>query len=150
VPSIVFQSEEEFDFSVSKESHIKDWIKRIAQKEGKICGDLFYFFCGDEHLLNINKEFLSHDYYTDIITFDYSEKKTISGEIFISIDRVRENSGKFKQSFEKELLRIMIHGVLHLCGYGDKKAADKKKMRMKEDEALELFSNWDKLSHKRS
>ncbi|HTB05746.1 MAG TPA: rRNA maturation RNase YbeY [Bacteroidia bacterium] len=148
--SIVFQSEEELDFSVSKESHIKDWIKKIIRKEGKTCGQLYYFFCGDEHLLNINKEFLNHDTYTDIITFDYSEKKAISGEIFISIDRVRENAGKYKVTFEKELLRTVIHGVLHLCGYGDKKPTDRKKMRAKEDEALVLYSQKGKISAKRS
>jgi probable rRNA maturation factor len=150
VSSIVFQSEEDLDFSVSKETHIKDWIKKIMRKEGKTCGDLYYFFCGDEHLLNINKEFLNHDTYTDIITFDYSEKKALSGEIFISIDRVQENAGKYKVTFEKELLRIMIHGVLHLCGYGDKKPVDKKKMRAKEDEALAQFSYWGKVPSKRS
>ena len=150
MPSIVFQSEEELDFSVSKESSIKDWIKKIILKEGKSCGQLYYFFCSDEHLLNINKEFLNHDTYTDIITFDYSEKKAISGEIFISIDRVRENAGKYKVTFEKELLRTVIHGVLHLCGYGDKKPTDKKKMRAKEDEALVLYSQKGKISAKRS
>jgi probable rRNA maturation factor len=150
VSSVVFQSEEELDFSVSKESNIKDWIKKIIRKEGKTCGQLYYFFCDDEHLLNINKEFLNHDTYTDIITFDYSEKKAIAGEIFISIDRVRENAGKYKVTFEKELLRTVIHGVLHLCGYGDKKPADKKKMRAKEDEALELYSQRTKTRAKRS
>jgi len=135
-PVIIFQSEEDLDFSVGEEKKVKDWIKKIIRNEGKTCGQLFYFFCTDEHLLNINKEFLNHKTYTDIITFDYVEGKAISGEIFISIDRVKENAKKYKQSFPHELARIMIHGVLHLCGYGDKKPADKKLMSQKEDEAL--------------
>ncbi len=136
---IIFQSEEDFDFSLKEEKKIKTWIKKIIKQEGKTCGQLYYFFCSDEHLLNINKEFLNHKTYTDIITFDYSEKKTISGEIFISIDRVKENARKYKKTFADELRRIIIHGVLHLCGYSDKSAAAKKTMRKKEDEALLLF-----------
>ncbi len=116
--------------------------------EGKTCGQLYYFFCTDEHLLNINKEFLNHTTYTDIITFDYSEKKTVSGEIFISIERVHENAKKFKQPFSHELMRTVIHGVFHLCGYGDKTPADKKKMRAKEDEALRAFKDWSKIAPK--
>lgn len=138
-PAIIFQSEEELDFSIAEEKKIKNWIKKVIKREGKSCGQLFYFFCTDEHLLNVNKEFLNHNTYTDIITFDYTEKKTVSGEIFISIDRVKENAAKFKAPFRQELARIMIHGVLHLCGYGDKKPADKKLMTKKEDEALQLL-----------
>jgi probable rRNA maturation factor len=138
-PLIIFQSEEELNFSVGEEKKIKDWIQKVLRKEKKACGPLFYFFCTDEHLLNINKEFLNHKTYTDIITFDYTEGDAISGEIFISIDRVKENAKKFKEPFSRELARIIIHGVLHLCGYGDKKPADKKIMRKKEDEALKLF-----------
>jgi probable rRNA maturation factor len=138
-PQIIFQSEEELNFSVGEEKKIKDWIKKVLLKEKKACGPLFYFFCTDEHLLNINKEFLNHKTYTDIITFDYTEGDAISGEIFISIDRVKENAKKFKEPFQRELARIIIHGVLHLCGYGDKKPADKKIMRKKEDEALSHF-----------
>jgi len=144
--SILFQSEEELDFSVGGENKIKDWIKKVVRAEGKTCGQLYYFFCTDDHLLNINKEFLNHNTYTDIVTFDYSEKKAVSGEIFISIERVHENAKKFKQPFERELLRTVIHGVLHLCGYGDKKPADKKKMRAKEDEALSQFIDWKKIA----
>ena len=136
---IIFQSEEDFDFSSKEEKKVKTWIKKIIRKEGKTCGQLYYFFCSDEHLLNINTEFLNHKTYTDIITFDYSEKETISGEIFISIDRVKENAGKYKKTFADELRRIIIHGVFHLCSYSDKSAAAKKIMRKKEDEALVLF-----------
>ena len=138
-PVIIFQCEEELEVTLYEEKKLKSWIKKIIHNEGHSCGQLFYFLCSDEHLLNINKEFLNHDTYTDIITFDYSEKKAISGEIFISVDRVRENARKFKQPFPEELRRIIIHGVLHLCGYKDKTAKDKKVMRSKEDEALQLF-----------
>jgi len=147
-PVIIFQSEEDLDFALGEEKKIKDWIKKIIRKEGKACGQLFYFFCTDEHLLNINKEFLNHKTYTDIITFDYVEGKAISGEIFISIDRVKENAKKYKQPFPHELARIMIHGVLHLCGYGDKKPADKKLMRQKEEEALLSLKKQKKASPK--
>jgi probable rRNA maturation factor len=138
-PLIIFQSEEESEFSIAEEKKVKSWIKKVFRQERMTCGQLYYFFCTDEHLLNINKEFLNHKTYTDIITFDYSEKKTVSGEIFISIDRVRENAKKYKQPFHEELKRIVIHGVLHLCGYKDKSAKDKKVMRNKEDAALELY-----------
>jgi len=140
-PTIIFQSEEDLNFSIKEEKKTKDWIKKIIKQEGKTCGQLFYFLCTDEHLLNINKEFLNHNTLTDIITFDYTEKKTISGEIFVSIDRVKENAKKFKEPFPQELRRIIIHGVLHLCGYGDKSVAAKKIMRKKEDEALSHFKN---------
>ena len=147
-PVIIFQSEEELDFSVGEEKKIKDWIKKVIRNEEKKCGQLYYFFCTDDHLLNINKEFLNHKTYTDIITFDYSEGKTISGEIFVSIDRVKENAKKYKAAFQHELARIMIHGVLHLCGYGDKKPAAKKAMTLKENEALNLLSFKKKASAK--
>lgn len=140
-PTIIFQSEEELDFSIKEEKKTKDWIKKIIKQEGKTCGQLFYFLCTDEHLLNINKEFLNHNTLTDIITFDYTEKKTISGEIFVSIDRVKDNAEKFKEPFPKELRRIIIHGVLHLCGYSDKSVSAKKIMRKKEDEALSHFDS---------
>lgn len=87
----------------------------------------------------MNKQFLDHDYFTDIITFDYSEGKTISGELYISADRVKDNAGKFKAGFEQELYRVMIHGVLHLCGYKDKTADDQRKMRHKEDQKLKML-----------
>lgn len=138
-PAIIFQSEEDLSFSIGEEKRIKDWIKKVIRREGKTCGQLFYFFCTDEHLLNINKEFLNHKTYTDIITFDYTEGKALSSEIFISIERVKENAKKYKTTFNHELERTMIHGVLHLCGYGDKKPDDKKLMRQKEDEALLLL-----------
>jgi len=136
---ITFRVEENFHFSLEKETTVKNWIKKILKQEGKTAGNISYLFCSDDYLLKINRQFLQHDFYTDIITFDYSEKAKIEGEIFISIDRVKENAKIFKQPFERELMRTIIHGVLHLCGYTDKKPADKKRMTAKENQALLLL-----------
>lgn len=136
---IHFQKEDGLNFSFKRKEAIGKWIKTIVRKEGKKCGQLLYFFCSDDYLLNINRNFLKHDTYTDIVTFDYSEPGSISGEIYISIERVKENAAKFKEPFDKELLRTIIHGVLHLCGYKDKTPVAKKQMRAKENEALKLF-----------
>ena len=94
--------------------------KNVAGIYGKKCGDISYIFCSDEKILEINREYLDHDYYTDIITFDYTEKNRISGDIFISIDTVKSNADEFEVSYEEELHRIIIHGILHLCGINDK------------------------------
>ncbi|HTA81445.1 MAG TPA: rRNA maturation RNase YbeY [Bacteroidia bacterium] len=136
---ITFRVEEGFKFALEKENKVKNWINQILKQENKSSGNISYLFCSDDYLLNINKQFLKHDFYTDIITFDYSSTEKIEGEIFISIDRVKENATTFKQPFQMELMRTIIHGVLHLCGYKDKKPADKKKMRLKENEALRLL-----------
>ncbi len=122
-----------------KKTALKTWIMAVIKKEKLKAGPLAYTFCSDKELLKINKEFLNHDTYTDIVTFDYSERETVSGEIFISADRVKENAEKFGTDFETELKRVIIHGVLHLCGYGDKTKSDKKLMRAKEDAALKYF-----------
>lgn len=100
-----------------------------------------YIFVSDEKLLEVNKQFLSHDYYTDIITFDYVEDNVISGDIYISIDRIKENAKKFNVTFDNELHRVIIHGVLHLLGYKDHNPKDEKQMRKEENEALQLFYN---------
>ena len=121
-----------------KQAPIKLWLKKIATKENKSIKDLNYIFCSDEYLLSINQQYLKHNTYTDIITFDNSnkEEENISGDIFISLERVKENAEKFNVSFEKELFRVLAHGLLHLIGYKDKTAKDSKIMRSKEDEAL--------------
>ncbi len=137
--AIHFQKEEGLDFSLKEKSAAINWIKKIVKKEGKQCGELHYTFCSDKYLLQINKSFLKHNTLTDIITFDYSQEKIISGEIYISVERVKENAAIYKQAFNKELRRVIIHGVLHLCGYSDKTGTLKKKMRQKEDDALRLF-----------
>lgn len=119
---------------------IYDWIKTVIISEKKQPGEISIVLCSDKYLLNMNKQFLDHNYFTDIITFDYSEGKTISGELYISVDRVKENAIKFKVKFEQELHRVIIHGVLHLCGYKDKSASDQKKMRTKEDQKLQMLA----------
>jgi len=108
-------------------------LPKLVQLEDKECGPINLIFCDDEKILEVNKEYLAHDYYTDIITFDYSLNQIISGDLFISIDRVIENADMFSKSFENELMRVVFHGVLHLCGYNDKSEEDILVMRSKED-----------------
>lgn len=136
--SITFTSED-IPFPAVKKRKTAAWIKQVAESHRKIIGEVNYLFCTDERILAVNNQYLEHDYYTDIITFDYSENDTVSGDIFISLDTVRTNSEKFKTNYEEELFRVIIHGVLHLCGINDKTDADAKMMRTAENEALELF-----------
>lgn len=117
------------------------WIKTTIISEEKIAGDISFIFCSDAYLLEVNKQYLDHDYFTDIITFDYVEGGIISGDIFISCDRVKENAVEFKTGFDNELSRIIIHGVLHLLGYKDKNKKDKLLMTEKEDFYLKVLSN---------
>jgi rRNA maturation RNase YbeY len=132
-----FKSEVQFRFSNS--AQIARWIKSIIKKEGKTCGELSVIFCSDEFLLGINQQFLKHDYFTDIITFDYSSGKNIAGEIYISIDRVKDNATSLGVTFPQELKRVIIHGVLHLLGYRDSTKAQKQAMRLREDACLSLL-----------
>lgn len=125
-------------FKLKEKNKLKQWIKSIAEKEKCIVGTINYVFCTDDELLEINIKHLNHNTYTDIITFDYTESKTINSDIFISIDRVSENAKKFEVDFETELHRVMIHGVLHLCGYKDKSKKDAELMRKKENSSLKL------------
>lgn len=118
---------------------LKKYIQTIFTKEGMWLGSINYIFCTDNDLLKINRQFLKHDFYTDIITFDLSEQNSIRAEVYISTDRVRENATKLGVSFKSELHRVIFHGVLHLCGYGDKNMLDKKKMRQKEDFYLKKY-----------
>ncbi len=118
---------------------VSGWIRKVAQKYGKIVGDINYIFCDDIKILEINKKFLKHDYYTDVITFDYSVNDTISGDIFISLETVESNAKDYSVSFENELRRVMIHGILHLCGQNDQTPEEKQEMRHKEDIALRLI-----------
>ncbi|MDR2384175.1 MAG: rRNA maturation RNase YbeY [Tannerella sp.] len=115
---------------------ISAWIKDIAAQNGKKTGEIAYIFCSDDRILEMNKQYLNHDYYTDVITFDYGEMDTISGDIFISMDTVASNAKKFNTTSENELYRVVIHGILHLCGFNDKSASDEIIMREKENEAL--------------
>ena len=131
----------EIDFKLEKPKMLKDWIENAILNEEKKIGELNYIFLDDEALLKINQEHLQHDYYTDIISFDYTLGRIISGDIFISIDRIRDNAVQFSNSFQDELHRVMIHGVLHYCGYKDKTETDIKEMRAKEDYYLSLRTN---------
>ena len=123
---------------------VSNWIKTITEKYNKRVGDVSYIFCSDEKILSINKEYLKHDYFTDIITFDYSANDTISGDIFISLDTVKSNATQFKVPFENEFLRVMIHGILHLCGLSDNTKKQKELMRNSENQALSKFLDIDK------
>lgn len=127
------------DFKLKQPLKIKGWLSSIILSEKKKEGKISYIFVSDEELLKINREFLKHDTYTDIVTFDYSEGKTLSSEIYISVDRVKENAEKLKIEFDSELRRVMVHGVFHLCGYKDKKKEEKELMRKKESAALKRF-----------
>lgn len=135
--SIHFHSEE-VDFHLVNEKKTIKWIKDSIKNETKNVGEISYIFCSDEYLHQMNLKYLNHDTFTDIITFDYTEENIISGDIFISIDRVKENATKFKTTFEGELSRVIIHGVLHLMGYKDKSAQEKEQMRSKENFYLTL------------
>lgn len=116
---------------------LNKWIKEVAADYGKKVGDVAYLFCTDERILEVNKQYLEHDYFTDIITFDYSERNIISGDIFISLETVKSNSEEFGVSFNDELHRIIIHGILHLCGQDDKTPELRQEMTSKENKALE-------------
>lgn len=131
--------EEDISFTLPDEQHFTLWIQSVIASQSCHLKQLNYIFCSDAALLKVNLEYLDHDTYTDIITFPYASTPDIEGDIFISVDRVRENAAKFEQPFERELKRVMIHGVLHLCGYGDKSEEEKSIMRAKEDEAIALF-----------
>ena len=126
-------------FSLKTEAAFTLCIKAIAEEESREVGDISFVFCDDNHLLKINNEFLDHDTYTDIITFDYSAGNELISEIYVSVDRVEENAKKYKQTFENEIHRVMIHGVLHLCGYKDKLTEEKQIMRDKENHYLSLL-----------
>ena len=122
-----------------KKRETNAWIRSVASLYGKLCGDISYIFCTDEKILEVNRKFLQHDYYTDIITFDYTEKKRISGDIFISLDTVQSNALAFGTTFGNELYHIIIHGILHLCGINDKAPGEREIMTQKENEALALL-----------
>src|SRR6478752_7334237 len=130
---------EDTDFALAHPRKTSAWISQAARKEKSEIKEINYIFCSDSFLLGLNQDYLEHDTLTDIITFDYSvSKRALEGEIYISIDRVSENAFKFKRDFEEELHRVIIHGVLHLAGYKDKKPSDKAIMRKKEDTYLSL------------
>lgn len=115
------------------------WVKAVAASYGKKVGEIAYIFVDDEEILRVNREYLQHDYYTDIITFDYTEGDTISGDLFISLDTVRTNAEQFDKPYDEELHRVIIHGILHLCGINDKGPGEREIMEAAEDKALALL-----------
>ena len=129
----------ELDFTLENEQAFQDWLFEVITSENKTEGEINYIFCDDEYLLEINQQYLDHDTLTDIISFDYSIGNDLHGDIFISIERVRENALDFNVSFTEELKRVMVHGVLHYCGYKDKTENDEKLMRQKEEEKMTMF-----------
>mgnify|MGYP001177782745 CR=1 FL=1 len=129
---------EGLSFKLDHPRKTSSWLKKAIESEKGRAGNVNYIFCSDEYLHQINTKYLEHDDFTDIVTFDYSDGEAISGDIFISIDRVKDNATKFNQSFDRELHRVLIHGVLHLLGYKDKNPSDKAQMRKKEEAYLSL------------
>lgn len=128
----------ETEFTIN-EDEINSWLLSVIASEGKNLGEINYIFCDDAYLLSINQQYLDHDTYTDIISFDTSEGKDLSGDIFISVERIKENAQQFNVSVDDELKRVLAHGILHFCGYKDKTDDEAKLMREKEDEKLKMF-----------
>ena len=134
---ILFNSET--DFNLSDEDKYIDWISFSIENESLSVGEINYIFCDDEYLHKINVDYLNHDTLTDIISFDYSQGDVVSGDIFISVERVKDNAQDFNVTFDNELLRVMIHGIMHYCGYKDKSEEEAKVMRSKEDYYISKF-----------
>jgi rRNA maturation RNase YbeY len=130
----------ELDFQLQSEEQVSKWLSRVIQLEQYKEGEINYIFCDDEYLHKLNVEFLNHDTLTDIISFDYSVGNELHGDIFISIDRVKDNAEDFDEAFTQEIKRVMVHGVLHYCGYKDKSETEAKIMRDKENHYLNLFA----------
>ena len=129
----------EVEHELEDEVEIIQWLNAVVKSEDKELGEINYIFCDDAYLLTINQQYLDHDTYTDIISFDTSEGKTIAGDIFISVERVKENAKQYNESFETELNRVLVHGLLHFSGYKDKSEEESRTMRAKEDEKLKMF-----------
>ena len=123
------------------QTRIQKWVRLVAHAQGKTAGDINYVFVDDERILEVNRQFLSHDYYTDIITFDYTHQKVISGDLYISLDTVRTNADMLGQPYERELHRVIIHGILHLCGINDKGPGEREIMEAAENDALCMGDN---------
>lgn len=132
--------QKETNFDLQYKAIIKKWIKGVVEVSGKKVGDVNIIFCNDPSILEINQQFLGHDYYTDIITFDYCEGNTVSGELYISVDTVEANAQEYNETFRNEMHRVIIHGILHLLGYDDHSEEDIAQMREQEDLALDNLS----------
>lgn len=134
---------EEVKAPAIKRRAVTNWIKAVAEEHGYKVGEISYIFCSDEKILEVNRQYLQHDYYTDIITFDYTEGQTIAGDLFISLDTVRTNAEKFNSTYEEELHRTIIHGILHLCGINDKGPGEREVMEQEENKALKKLNQTD-------
>ena len=132
---------EDIKFNLTQKKLLKSWIKQVIANENKICDSINFIFTSDKFLLEINKKFLSHNYFTDIVTFNYCTDNLISGDIYISLETVKNNSISFNVSMIEELYRVMVHGVLHLIGYNDSNELEKSRMREKEDFYLDRLKN---------
>ena len=130
---------EEIALPAIQQEQIRTWVKAVAASYGKQTGDISYIFCSDEKILEVNRQYLQHDYYTDIITFDYTSGSKIAGDLFISLDTVSTNAEQFAASYEEELHRTIIHGILHLCGINDKGPGEREIMEAAENRALDLL-----------
>ena len=130
---------EDIQLPAIKKKAVSGWIKAVAETYGKKTGDISYIFCSDEKILEVNRQYLQHDYYTDIITFDYCEGDRLSGDLFISLDTVRTNAEQFGASYDNELHRVIIHGILHLCGINDKGPGEREIMEAAENKALAML-----------
>ena len=135
---MISYSSENVKFPNIKRRETTAWIRRVAATYGKKVGEVGYLFCDDNHILEVNREYLGHDYYTDIITFDYCEDDVLNGDLVISLDTVRTNAEQFKKDYDEELHRVIIHGILHLCGLNDKGPGERVQMEAAEDAALKL------------
>lgn len=131
----------ETDFQLANEAPLREWISKIISSEGFEEGEIHYIFCDDKYLHKLNVQYLDHDTLTDVISFDYKMGNQVNGEIYISVERVKENAQDYKTAFTEELNRVMIHGILHFCGYLDKTEEEEAEMRTKENEALAILSS---------
>ena len=138
---MITYNSENIPFPKIKRRETTAWIKRVAAAHGKKVGEIGYLFCDDEKILEVNRQYLQHDYYTDIITFDYTEGNTISGDLFISLDTVASNAEQQHTPYDEELHRVIVHGVLHLCGINDKGPGEREIMEQAENRALQLLHN---------
>ena len=140
-PNNIFFHTEDISFALGSENTISNWLLKLVELHNKKLGELNYIFCSDDYLWKLNQQHLKHDYFTDIITFDYCDKDLISGDLFISIERIKENAKTFRKTESNELNRVIAHGLLHLLGFTDKTAEDIVEMRSMEDKALKMLEN---------
>ena len=135
----IFYYAEDTELPAINQEAVSGWVRQVAENHGRKTGDIAYIFCSDEKILEVNRQYLQHDYYTDIITFDYTSGNKISGDLFISLDTVRTNAEKFQTSYNEELHRTIIHGILHLCGINDKGPGEREIMEAHENQALAIL-----------